>query len=229
MAGDDPLSVFATGQADPESGPAGNDPIAEVRLMPFNGAMDTPPEPPPSYEQVITKRLVECGLSKQGVKVSYEDDLQSYEIVIGRSANAAPVMFPCIRDAATAEIVTFDDHQLSIGYNAFLTELYRPEMLARAEEELAKRGLLTGFPRRADFASDALFAEALERHCGLAKGEAIRPLGDVLAFQPPPEAAHDFEAFSQRYSCLLSAIQLVSARDELTIGFIGNEAFASPD
>ncbi len=197
--------------------------------MPFNRAMDTYPEPQPSYEQVITQKLVECGLFAQGVKVSYEDDLLSYEIVIDRSAKAASEMFPCIRDAAAAEIVTFPDQELSSRYHAFLAAAYRPEMMAQAEAELAKRGLLKGLPRRPDFASDALFAEALEEHCGLAKGEAIRPFGDALAFQPPPEAARDFKAFSKRYSCLLSAIQLVSARGELKVGFIGNEAVASPD
>lgn len=191
--------------------------------------MDALPELPPSYEQVITQKLSDCSLSLQGFKVSYEDDLQSYEINIGPLANAGPEMFSCIRDAAAGEIVSFSDQELARGYGAFLAEAFRPQMLASAEAELSKRGLFEDFPRRADFASDALFAEALEEHCGLPKGENIRPFGDVLAFQPPPEALRDFNASMERYSCLLSAIQLAVARGEGKFGFVGNEVGISPE
>ena len=101
-------------------------------------------------------------------------------------------------------------------------------MIADAEAELARRGLPAGFPRRSEFANDILFAEALEDHCGVTKGEAIRPFGDALSFQPPPEMARDFKTFSERYSCLFIAIMLVSGRGELDISFVGNEAFAAP-
>lgn len=191
--------------------------------------MDSLPESPPPYEQAITQKLAECGLSAHGFTVSYEDHLQSYEVVIGRSANVTSEMFPCIREAAAADVVTFQDQELTSQYQAFLTEAYRPKMIADAEAELAKRGFLAGFPRRSEFATDVLFAEALEDHCGVTKGEAIRPFGDALAFQPPPEIASDFKTFSERYSCLLTAIILVGARDELNISFIGNEALASPE
>ncbi len=197
--------------------------------MRFNEAMEILPEPPPSYEQIITQKLVECGLSSRGLKVSYEDDFQSYEIVIGPSANAKAEMFSCIRDTAAGEIVSFDDQELMSGYHAFLAEAYRPQMIASAESELAKRGLLKGFPRRVDFASDALFAEALEEHCGLVKGEVIQPFGDKLVVQPPPEALRDFKATMERYSCLYSAIQLASARGEGKFGFVGNQAGALSD
>lgn len=197
--------------------------------MLFIEQMDVIPEPPLPYEQVVTQKLLDCGLTDHGFTVKFEDYLQSYEVVIYRSANVAPDMYPCIRAAAGNEVVTFDDQELSSGYNAFLTELYRPKMIEDAEAELAKRGLLKGFPQRAEFLTDALFAEAIEVHCGLEKGEAIRPFGGALAFQPSPEAVHDFNKFHERYSCLISAIMLVSARNEMRIGFIGNGAFASPD
>lgn len=212
-----------------ESRQTTNDPVADISMMALSRTMDTVPEPPPSYEQIITQKLRECGLSAHGLKVSYEDDLQSYEIIIGPLANAAPEMFACIRDAVAGEIVTFDDLKLANEYHAFVAEAFRPQLVASAEAELSKRGLLRGFPRRADFANDTLFAEALEEHCGLPKGEAIRPLGDVLAILPPPEALRDFKTSLERYSCLMSAIRLASARGEGKFGFIGNEFVASPD
>jgi hypothetical protein len=191
--------------------------------------MDTPPVPPPAYEQVIAHKLADCGLSSRGFKIAYENELQSYEIVVDRSAGVAPEMFGCLRDAVGSEIVTFEDQHLSEQYQAFVAEAVRPQMVADAEAELARRGLLTGFPRRADFASDALFAEALEEHCGLAKGEAIRPIDHVLVFDPPSASKHDFEAFTARYSCLLAAIQLAGARSEAEFVFVGNEAAAPSD
>lgn len=209
--------------------PFGSRPIADIAPMHSKRVMNALPEPPPPYEHVITQKLVECGLSAQGLKVSYIDDFRSYEIVVSVSANARPEMFACIRDAAAGEIVTFDDQELGSAYDTFVAEAFRPQMLASAEAALSKRGLLEGIPRRADFASDALFGEALEEHCGLPKGEAIRPFGDALAFQPPPEVLQDLGKAMERYSCLLSAIQLANARGEGKFGFVGNKAVRSPD
>ncbi|MCW2350649.1 MULTISPECIES: hypothetical protein [unclassified Sphingobium] len=148
--------------------------------------METLPEPPPSHEQIIIQKLVACGLSPHGLEVSYEDDLQSYEIIIRASANVAPEMFACIREASAGEIVTFDDLEQINSYHAFVEEALAPEMVASAEAELSKLGLLDGFPRRPDFANDALFVEALETHCGFQKGEAIRPFGDAFAIHCRP-------------------------------------------
>ncbi|MCW2389781.1 hypothetical protein M2333_002827 [Sphingobium sp. B11D3B] len=184
--------------------------------------MDTLPEPPPSYEQVIIQKLVACGLSARGLEVSYEDDLQSYEIIIRASANVAPEMFACIREASAGEIVTFDDQELRNSYYAFVEEALDPEMVASAEAELSKLGLLKGFPSRADFVSDTLFVEALEKHCGFQRGEAFHPLGDAFAIQLPPGILSDFQEFKDRYSCLFAAIKLASARGEGKFGFVGN-------
>lgn len=196
--------------------------------MHSNLTMDALPEPPPSFEQIVTHKLARCGLVADGVRVSYEEELQSYEVVISHIAQATPAMFGCIREATGAELVMIDDQELMERYYSFLEEASRPQAIAWAEAKLAEHGRLQGFPRRSDFATDILFAEALEDHCGVAKGEAIRPFRGTLAFQPDPELASNFDAFQSRYSCLLAAVQLVGARGELRVGFIGNEAFA-PD
>ncbi len=190
--------------------------------------MDTLPAPPPSFEQIVTRKLVQCGLAAEGVRVTYEHVLQSYEVVIKHSAQAIPAMFGCIRESTGGEFVTFDDRELMGQYYSFLREASLPQVMARAEAMLAEQGRLQGLPHRPDFASDILFAEALEVHCGVAKGEAIRPFEGALAFQPPPELVRNIEAFQSRYSCLLAAIQLVGARGELSVMFIGYVADA-PD
>lgn len=191
--------------------------------------MDALPEPPPDDEQVILQKLAYCGLALRGVTVLYEDYLQGYEIVVGPQSEATNEMFDCIRKATSGEIVTFADIELTRQYQDFLWELSRPLVLESAEAELARQGRLDGFPKRRMFPSDALFAEALETHCGLARGEAIRPFGHRLAFQPPLEDVRDIEAFMKKYSCLLSAMQFVAAKGEVEIGWIGNEAVAPSD
>lgn len=190
--------------------------------------MDALPPTPPAYEQSIKLKLVECGLSAAGVTVSYEHYLQSYEIRIEPEAGASSNHFACIQAASQHEIVTFADAELHKSYLAYASEQFRPMIIEQAKQELSKRGRLEGFPSRASFNSDRLFVEALEMHCGLAKGTAIRRYDTAWVFQPPIEGTSDFDTFSEKYGCLLSAIQLVSARGELDIGLIGNAAFATP-
>lgn len=161
------------------------------------------------------------------MSVTYQDELQSYEIVIGLDAGASNHHFACIQAASAHEIVTFTQIATDGQYDAYVAEQYRPVMLAQAKQELGRRGRLEGFPSRASFESDKLFAEALEQHCGLTKGSAIHPMGSAFAFQPPSDDPLDFSAFSAKYGCLLAAIQLVIAKKELEIGFIGNEAFGA--
>lgn len=205
-----------------------HDEIANLVKMHFNQSMDAVSESPPAHEQVITQKLLACGLSKSGLSVSYQDELQSYEIVISPTANATPEMFACIRDAVSSESVTFEDPELTKAYFDFVSEALRPQIIASAETALAELGLLKGLPRRADFASDTLFAAALEEHCGLTKGEVIRPFGGMLVLQPPIDSHPDFASAAKRYACLLSAMTLAGARGDIKFGFVGNQAVAPP-
>lgn len=191
--------------------------------------MDFPPVPPASSENVIEQRLVDCGLNRQGFQVSYVDEFQSIEIVITETAGATPEQFPCIHNATMPEIVTFKSSQLSAEYNDFTNELYQPIMLQSAEKELGKLGLLEGFPLRASFANEQSFAEALEVHCGLETGSALHILEGVITLQPSEDAIQDFDHFQAKYGCLIAAIMYVSARDNYTVGFIGNEAFTESE
>lgn len=186
--------------------------------------MDFPPAPPASPEHVIEQRLVDCGLDRQGFSVSYVDDFQSIEVVITEASGVTPEHFRCIHNAAMPEIVTFKSSKLSGEYNDFTSELYRPMMLQSAEKELVKLGLFEGFPARELFSSDKLFAEALEFHCGLAKGSALQMLNSTIVFKRSSEANQDFDHYSKKYGCLFAAIMYVSAKDNFKVGFVGNEA-----
>jgi hypothetical protein len=191
--------------------------------------MTMPATPPSAHEQAIEQRLVECGLSRGGFTVKYEDYLQSIEIAITSAAGARKEHFPCIRQAVEHEIVSFADVGMQKAYSDYVTELLRPEMLKSATTELKKRGLLKEFPDRNRFASLELYAEALERHSGLAPNSALKVSGDAIGFDPP--SGHTtFEDFDKRYSSLLAVIMFATARGDFKdFGFIGNEAFAEPE
>jgi len=187
--------------------------------------IDMPQTPPPAYEQVATQKLLQCGLQNGGFTVKYEDELQSVEIVIEKEAGASPANLDCIREAAGYEIVTFKDPVLQQAYQDRLYEVLRPKMLADAKAELEKRGLLDGFPERSRFGSDSLFAEALERHCGMKPGSFFVQSQWGLIGQP--KSGRQSKADETKRSCLIAAVMYVSAKGEdLKFGFTGNEAVA---
>lgn len=187
--------------------------------------IDMPQVPPPAYEQVLTQKLLKCGLRNGGFTVKYEDELQSVEIVIEKAVGGSAANIDCIREAVGYEIVTFKDQTLQQAYQDRVYETLRPKMLADAKAELVKRGIFDGLPERSKYASDKLFAEALERHCGLQSGSYFVESQWGLIAQP--KAERQSKAEEAKMSCLGAAIMYASARgDDFKFGFIGNEAFA---
>lgn len=190
--------------------------------------IDMPPEPPPAQIQAIQQQLVECGLKAGGFTVKYEDELQSIEIVIGPQAGASTDKLDCIREAAHYEIVTFSDDEMQGAYTDHVTRLLRPKMLEDAREGLRKRGLLDGFPERTHFASDKLFAEALEKHCGVEPGWFFVESQWGLIAQPKatPLSGSEWD----QMTCLMNAMMYVSAKGEIfKVGIIGNEQFSDAE
>jgi len=187
--------------------------------------IDLPPKPPVHQEQVIAKKLVDCGLDAKAITVKYEDYLQSIEIVIRDGPKASENMFPCIHRAAGYEIVSFEEPTLQSAYMKFTTELYRPQMIAEATATAKKLGLLNGFPKRSDYSSLDEYAQAIEVHSGIIPGSVLRVSGDSILFDPPRDT--DVKNFSNRYSNILAAVMYASAIGDMeNFGFIGNEAVA---
>ena len=183
--------------------------------------IDMPQATPPAYEQTVTQELLQCGLRNGAFTVKYEDELQSVEIVIENEAGASAANLDCIREAAGHEIVTFKDHALQQAYQDRVYEALRPKMLADAKAELEKRGILDGFPERSKFSSDKLFAEALERQCGMKPGSFFVESQSGLIGQP--KLGRQSKAEEAQLSCLMAAIMYVSAsRDVFIIVFIGS-------
>lgn len=179
--------------------------------------------PPPAHEQVIEQRLIACGLSRGGFTVKYEEYLQSIEIVITPTAGARRDDFPCIRQAAEYQIVSFADDSMQKAYSDFETGLLRPQMLESAAAELKKRGLLENYPDRKSCASLGLYAEALERHSGLLPRSTLKVSNAAIVFDPPRRETN-FRDFDVRYSNLMAVITFAAARGDADFVFLGNGA-----
>ncbi|WP_447765671.1 hypothetical protein [Sphingopyxis panaciterrae] len=188
--------------------------------------IDAPPALPPSQEQVIEQRLIECGLEVAGISVRYEDYLRSIEIMIRSTAGATTDHFECIRAAAGYEIVGFENRQMDQAYNDYISELARPQLLQSFKGRLQQRGLLEGFPERRNFENLAAYAKALEMHGGIAPGSALRSSGDGILFSPPRDEKNPGDLVD-RYSDLMAIIGYASALEDVKFGFVGNEA--APD
>lgn len=188
--------------------------------------MDLPPAYPPSSEQVIEQKLLDCGLKSGAFTVKYEDYLRSIEVVIGADAGADLEDFECIRAAVGHEIVTFQDDHLQIAYADQSYELVKPKMLADAAEGLRKRGLLDGFPERANFSSDKAFAEAIESHCGVEVGSFFAESEWGLIAKSTAGNGRLSASDWDKMTCLMNSLMHASAKgDGFKIGFIGNQKF----
>jgi hypothetical protein len=185
--------------------------------------IDVPPESLQAQEQVIEKRLLDCGLNPGGFTVKYEEVLQSIEIVIAPSAGATSDSFACINDAAGFEIVRFQDGAMFAAYMDFSSDLARPQMMVTYEGRLKEAVLWVGFPDREGFGSLREYAQALEVHAGVKPGSALRVLGEDVLFDPPRTPA-DHAGFVERYSKLLLVTAYASIKERVHFGFIGNES-----
>ncbi len=175
----------------------------------------------------MTEKLLRCGLRSGGFSVQYEDELQSVEIVIHRSADASAKRFDCVHRAAGSAVVTFEDPDLGRAYQDQVFAALKPNMLADARAELVKHGALDGFPERVQFDSEKLFAEALERQCGMQPGSFFVQSQWGLIVRPRSDRQSKVD--ENKMSCLMAAVMYVAARSEdFKFRFIGNEAFA-PD
>lgn len=185
--------------------------------------IDTPPEPPFANEQVITQRLLECGLAAGGFTVRNENYLQSIEVVIAPAARVTAGHFPCIHEAAFPEIVTFEDGTMYQQYMAYVAELFRPQMLADSEAALKERGLWEGFPERRAFPTFADYVRALEAHAGFAPGSMLRAEGNDRVTLDPPDRDVLTKMDYERMAALFAVLHFAAVREGFPIGLIGDD------
>lgn len=185
--------------------------------------IDMPPEPPPAQEQVIERKLLDCGLKAGGFTVRYEDELQSIEVVIRPAAGAGSEQFPCIFEAVWPEIVNFEDSVTTEQYYAYVSDQLQDQILADAQAGLKERGLLDGFPDRSRYTTLADYIRALEAHAGFAPGSVLQLDGENRLTIVFPESIEPAETSYERFATLLAVLKFASASGEFKMGFVGNE------
>jgi len=183
------------------------------------------PDTPPAYDKILMQRLIRCGLQQRGLAVQYQREFQSIEIFIGQDSHATADHFDCINDTAGYEVVTFENPEMQRAYDDRVVDIRRPNILANARAALESRGVLEGFPERSKFSTDKLFAEALERQCGMAPGSFFVQTQSGMIGQP--KTGSKSKADEARETCLIAAIMYASAKGEpFKFGFDGNGAIA---
>lgn len=187
--------------------------------------IDAPPDQLPAQEQVIERKLLDCGLKAGGFTVKYEDELQSIEVVIKSAAGAGSEQFPCIFEAVWPEIVTFEDSVTTAQYYAYVSDQLQDQILADAQAGLEERGLLDGFPDRSRYKTLADYIRALEVHAGFAPGSVLQLDGENRLTIVFPESIEPAESSYERIATLLVVLKFASASGEFKLGFVGNEKY----
>lgn len=184
---------------------------------------DLPPSPPPTHEQVIERKLIECGLYANGISVKHEAELQSIEVRIRPASGASTRNFKCIRDAVGNEIVIFEDEKMFLAYSDYASEEARPQVLEMLKDGLRKRNLLEGFPERRSSANLADYARALELHGNIPPGSTLKAADNEIIFDPLCDQKSPAD-FVEKYSDLLAIVGYACALERIRFGFIGNAA-----
>jgi hypothetical protein len=173
--------------------------------------IDMPQVLPHSYQSTLTQQLLQCGFRNDDFVVEFADDLQDYEIIIAHAAGVTCEQFACVRRVAGTALVTFHDADLQQAYNARVREIERLGKLAAARNKLEKYGVLENFPERHNFASDELFAAALEHQCGLKVGSIFVQTTTGLTFHP----SIDVKEKEHSLDCIVEAMTYVVAKGEV--------------
>jgi hypothetical protein len=191
-----------------------------INAVRFGGStvIDTPPEYPPLPQKPVAEALIDCGLLKDGFKVTYEKDLQGNVVAISVRAGANRENLQCIWDAAWTEFVQFEDNKLQVAYDEITESRFAPIVQQQARDALAKRGLLDGLPERSKFSSLEEFAVAIEQHCGFDPKQALHIDNDLIVFNPEVRLSSSFDL--DKSECIFGAL---FASGQTKIGFIGNE------
>ena len=186
--------------------------------------IELPPSPP------AVAQLVRCGVKADGLRVHFDEVLQSGVVTISRRAGATASMFICIRTAAWAKFdVSFEDKKLEVAYREFDREVGKAESQAQARASLAERGLRDSLPTIKDGETVSSLISRVERFCSIKPGtalEEVRPglisiKSEYMTIPPKPEL---------EFECLMNVLSVLDLeKHNFHFGFIGNEALVHDD
>jgi len=165
---------------------------------------------PPSSQQIVQK-MVECGVDRAGIVVTVDNEEVGIIIKVRREARVPADRIACIHQATKTAAVFFDDLAVRDAYRRYALDRSRPALRASAEPQLAKLGLIEGFPRRSAYADGKAYVRALERHGGFPAGSILDVAGEgVLVnnfkkFTSPADLEHEFKQMTTMIAVLMYA------------------------
>jgi hypothetical protein len=187
--------------------------------------------PPAGHAQAI-EAVRQCGFPASSVHIRYDKLLQAYVIAIGkvRSKPQEPTL-RCVYAAAAPRgyDVEFKDRIAHDAYWKLAFEEGRKKANAEGRRWLEERNLTAGMPLyRAGQTEIASFARAVESHCSIEPGSALKVAGpDALTLKW--DVFDEFPVAADKSDDLLCLMNVLAASDlaqgGVKFGFVGNEAY----
>jgi hypothetical protein len=197
------------------------------------GGVDLIPPIDPAIHQQLERAVEACGLSPADVTITYEDWLQSEQILV-KSKSLSDEQLRCLSSIERAS-----PHPIVVIANADLTkrniELQHERDRADAKQWLRERGLFDSLPEY-DPKSETVpeFAKRMERFCGIKPGSVLtlHELG-VLTFKPEwaeTQLRGGVKLGHDKFWCLMHSLSASNLEEHgVRFAIIGNEAYSNEE
>jgi hypothetical protein len=187
----------------------------------------------PAVYQQLERAVEQCGLTPTDVAITYEDFLQSDQILV-KSKSLAGGQLRClskVEGASPYPIVVFENADLT--KRSF--ELQHEQERTDSKEWLRERGLLASLPAY-DPKSETVaeFARRIEKYCGIEPGSmlTVHDLGVLTIRRDWSEGQlRDSQKLSEhKFWCLTHSLSASNLEEHgVHFGLIGNEAYSNED
>ncbi|MES2834852.1 MAG: hypothetical protein V4707_09105 [Pseudomonadota bacterium] len=151
--------------------------------------IDQPPPTQDAYVAEMSRRIEACGLSSGDIRIEYRNELQDYAVVIS-AASPTDEVLACLAELETQAglVIEIPDEQVWMrdGPFSMAASQKRWAEMEPAYREMSRKwlddhSLLAGLPNYDPSRQTlATFAKAMEAHCGLPEGSALRADDDQL-------------------------------------------------
>ncbi|WP_326524291.1 hypothetical protein [Sphingomonas sp.] len=187
--------------------------------------IDLPPQP--GYENTI-EAIVQCGILRPGIRIKYEDELQSDEIRISDLGTPTDQKLRCLKAAVHPfYILTIENDAQRTAFYEFSERENRPQRKAEALAWLISKRLQDRVPSFRPEQGVGAFAVALEHACEIKPESALTVHGALIATRLDFVSNKNYNNLGDNLACLMNMFTASNANEHgVRFGFIGNEQFA---
>ncbi|MFV0625140.1 hypothetical protein ACBY01_14170 [Sphingomonas sp. ac-8] len=158
--------------------------------------------PPPGYQQTI-EAIAQCGVPRENIAITYEDELRSDEVRISDIGETTGRKLACLKTAVHPfYILTLEN------------EAQQSAFIAQGRRIAQPIQRVTGVPSQK-------LLDRLTDACRAPNRWLVHGGGEEVRFRPDPDAEYD------KVDCVLQ--QLKESRLPMNLGFVGNEAYSETE